>query len=173
MTAALGLITFGTVAAPYALPVLQNRNIWAAISLICVLLFTSGHMYNQIRGTPYVAGDGKGGIAYFTGGFQNQVGLETQLVAAICKFFSRLTGGQLSPAGPFAVMIVLTLMKFADGLLAFATISLALKVPRMTDPNAQTAAVFIWGAVILGTFSFLLSVFRIKNGGYPFWLPPF
>jgi oligosaccharyltransferase complex subunit gamma len=62
---------------------------------------------------------------------------------------------------------------FLDGVLAFATISLALKVPRMADPRAQQIAVFVWGGVILVMYSFLLSVFRIKNGGYPFWLPPF
>ncbi|KAK5159130.1 hypothetical protein LTR04_005105 [Oleoguttula sp. CCFEE 6159] len=142
-TAVLGLITFLAVAAPYYLPVIQNRNLWAAISLIAVLLFTSGHMFNHIRKVPYVQGDGKGGVSYFAGGFQNQVGLETQIVAAM-----------------YAV-------------LSFATISLALKVPRMTDPKAQQIAVFVWGGVMLGMYSFLLSVFRIKNGGYPFWLPPF
>jgi hypothetical protein len=77
-----------TVAAPYLLPVIQNRNLWAAISLIAVLLFTSGHMFNHIRKVPYVAADGKGGVSYFAGGFQNQFGLETQIVAAMCKFVS-------------------------------------------------------------------------------------
>ena len=43
----------------------------------------------------------------------------------------------------------------------------------MTDPKMQQIAVFIWGAVIFAMYSFLLSVFRIKNGGYPFHLPPF
>lgn len=43
----------------------------------------------------------------------------------------------------------------------------------MVDPQKQQIAVFIWGAVIFGMYSFLLSVFRIKNGGYPFYLPPF
>jgi len=142
-TAALGAITFVAVAGPYILPFLQNRNLWAAISIICVLLFTSGHMFNQIRNTPYAGGDGKGGVSYIAGGFQNQFGMETQIVAAM-----------------YAV-------------LAFATISLALKVPRMTDPRAQQVAVVLWAVVILGMYSFLLSVFRIKNGGYPFWLPPF
>ena len=84
-TAILGLITLVTVTAPYILPILQNRNLWAAFSLIAVLLFTSGHMFNHIRKVPYVAGDGKGGISYFAGGFSNQFGLETQIVAAICK----------------------------------------------------------------------------------------
>ncbi|KAK5107291.1 hypothetical protein LTR62_001420 [Meristemomyces frigidus] len=143
ITAVLGFITFATVATPYLLPVIQNRNLWAAISLIAVLLFTSGHMFNHIRKVPYVSGDGKGGVSYFAGGFQNQFGLETQIVAAMY------------------------------GVLSFATISLALKVPRMTDARSQQIAVFVWGGVILGMYSFLLSVFRIKNGGYPFWLPPF
>lgn len=142
-TGTLGAITVAAVAYPYLLPILSNRNLWAAISLIAILLFTSGHMFNQIRGTVYIAGDGKGGVSYFAGGFQNQYGLESQIVGAI-----------------YAV-------------LAFATISLALKVPRMADPKSQQVAVIVWGAVMFGMYSFLLSVFRVKNGGYPFWLPPF
>jgi oligosaccharyltransferase complex subunit gamma len=160
-TAGLGLITFAAVAAPYLLPVIQNRNLWAAVSLIAVLLFTSGHMFNHIRKVPYVSGDGKGGVSYFAGGFQNQFGLETQIVAAMCMFITPI----------FRAMTLADTN--ADGILSFATISLALKVPRMADPRAQQIAVFIWGGVILGMYSFLLSVFRIKNGGYPFWLPPF
>lgn len=85
-TAVLGLITFFAVASPYIVPILQNRNLWAALSLLGVLLFTSGHMFNHIRKTPYVSGDGKGGISYFAGGFSNQFGLESQIVAAICTF---------------------------------------------------------------------------------------
>lgn len=85
-TAIAGTITFLTVAAPYLVPIIQNRNLWAAVSLIAVLLFTSGHMFNHIRKVPYVSGDGKGGISYFAGGFQNQYGLETQIVAAMCTF---------------------------------------------------------------------------------------
>nr|XP_023927774.1 dolichyl-diphosphooligosaccharide--protein glycosyltransferase subunit 3-like [Quercus suber] len=143
VTAVVGALTFFAVAAPYILPIVQNRNLWAAISLILVLLFTSGHMFNHIRKTPYVQNNGKGGINYIAGGFSSQFGMETQIVAAMY------------------------------GVLAFATISLALKVPRMTDPRSQQVAVFVWGGVILGMYSFLLSVFRVKNGGYPFWLPPF
>ena len=83
-TSVLGLISLVTVAYPYVMPVIQNRNIWAGVSLIAVLLFTSGHMFNHIRKVPYVSGDGRGGISYFAGGFQNQLGLETQIVAALC-----------------------------------------------------------------------------------------
>ncbi|OAL01332.1 hypothetical protein IQ06DRAFT_248379 [Phaeosphaeriaceae sp. SRC1lsM3a] len=139
----LGFITLVSVAWPYVTPILQNRNLWAAFSLIAVLLFTSGHMFNHIRKTPYVQGDGKGGLSYFAGGFSNQFGLESQIIAAIY------------------------------GVLAFATISLALKVPRIADARAQQFAVFLWSGILLCMYSFLLSVFRTKNGGYQFWLPPF
>jgi oligosaccharyltransferase complex subunit gamma len=91
-TAVLGLITFFAVAFPYVVPILQNRNLWAAVSLLGVLLFTSGHMFNHIRKTPYVSGDGKGGITYFAGGFSNQFGLESQIVAAICEYFLDFAG---------------------------------------------------------------------------------
>jgi oligosaccharyltransferase complex subunit gamma len=80
----LGSITATITASPYVLPIVQNRNLWAAVSLIAILLFISGHMFNQIRKVPYVAGDGKGGISYFAGGFQTQYGLETQIIAALC-----------------------------------------------------------------------------------------
>ncbi|KAI1081347.1 hypothetical protein F5B20DRAFT_535725 [Whalleya microplaca] len=128
---------------PYLLPVIQNRNVWAGQTLIGILLFTSGHMFNQIRKVPYVAGNGHGGITYFASGFQNQFGLETQLVG------------------------------FIYGLLSFATIALALKTPRIRDPKLQQISVIAWGAVMVLMYSFLLSVFRVKNGGYPFKLPPF
>jgi oligosaccharyltransferase complex subunit gamma len=85
VTLLLGAITLFTVTSPYVIPIIQNRNIWAAISLIAILLFTSGHMFNHIRKVPYVAGDGRGGISYFAGGFSNQFGMETQIVAAMCK----------------------------------------------------------------------------------------
>lgn len=85
VTIVIGIFTFGTVAYPYILPVLQNRNLWAVLSLIMVLMFTSGHMYNHIRKVPYVTGNGKGGITYFAGGFSNQFGIETQIIAAVCK----------------------------------------------------------------------------------------
>lgn len=85
ITLSMGAVTLFTVLSPYVLPIVRNRNIWAAISLIAILLFTSGHMFNHIRRVPYVVGDGKGGISYFAGGFQTQFGMETQIVAAICE----------------------------------------------------------------------------------------
>ena len=83
----MGLVALVSVVGPYALPIIRNRNLWAAASLIFILLFTSGHMFNHIRKVPYVTSDGKGGITYFAGGFSNQLGMETQIIAAICKLY--------------------------------------------------------------------------------------
>lgn len=165
ITIILGSATALFVAWPWVLPVIQNRNIWAAISLISILLFTSGHMFNHIRKVPYVAGDGRGGISYFAGGFQNQFGMETQIVAAMCRFSSTF----------FHCLFLYFLRSNTqiDGILSFAAISLAVKVPRIADAKIQQAAALVWGAVIFFVYSFLLSVFRMKNGGYPFSLPPF
>ncbi|KAL1881435.1 hypothetical protein VTK73DRAFT_3953 [Phialemonium thermophilum] len=138
-----GAFTAAFVAWPYIFPFIRSRNPWAAVSLILILLFTSGHMFNHIRKVPYVASNNRGGISYFAGGFQNQFGMETQIVAAIY------------------------------GVLSFATICLVVKVPRIKDRNSQQVAVIAWSGVIFFVYSFLLSIFRIKNGGYPFSLPPF
>ncbi|KAK8056471.1 dolichyl-diphosphooligosaccharide-protein glycotransferase [Apiospora rasikravindrae] len=139
----LGIAGALAKAGPYILPIAQNRNAWAAISLIGILMFTSGHMFNQIRKVPYVAGDGRGGISYFSSGFQNQLGMETQIIA------------------------------FIYGLLSFSAIALIMKVPRVADAKKQQVWVLLWSAILFLLYSFLLSIFRIKNGGYPFSLPPF
>lgn len=89
ITIGLGLVTLMVTAWPYMLPIVQHRNVWASFSLIAILLFTSGHMFNHIRKVPYVSGDGRGGVTYFTPSFQSQLGLETQIVAAICKYRRR------------------------------------------------------------------------------------
>ena len=82
----MGVVTLFSVLSPYILPIIQNRNLWAALSIMAILLFTSGHMFNHIRKAPYVVGDGKGGISYFAAGYTNQFGLETQIIAAVCKW---------------------------------------------------------------------------------------
>lgn len=82
----LGVVTAIATSFHYIQPIIQNRNLWAAFTLIAIILFTSGHMFNHIRKVPYITQDKRGNIAYFAGGFQNQFGIETQIVAALCKF---------------------------------------------------------------------------------------
>ncbi|KAL5604293.1 hypothetical protein BROUX41_002266 [Berkeleyomyces rouxiae] len=138
-----GSLTLAAVMWPYIIPMIRSRNLWAAVSLIAILVFTSGHMFNHIRKVPYVAMTREGGISYFAGGFQNQLGLETQVIAAIY------------------------------GILSFCSISLAIKAPRIASPTGQRISVVILTAVILVVYSLLMNIFRYKNGGYPFRLPPF
>lgn len=57
-----------------------NKHFWAIITLVLILVFNAGHMYTQIRNSPYTRGGG-----YIAGGFQDQNGAETQIVAATCK----------------------------------------------------------------------------------------
>ena len=84
-TLVLGIVSLVTALSRYILPVVYSRNLWLAGSLILILMFTSGHMFNHIRKAPYVAGDGRGGISYFAAGFSTQYGMESQIVAAVCK----------------------------------------------------------------------------------------
>ncbi|EWC46513.1 hypothetical protein DRE_04236 [Drechslerella stenobrocha 248] len=138
----VGTATLSKLAYPYLAPALYSRNLWAALSLVAVLLFTSGHMFNHIRKVPYVAHGRNGGLSYIAGGFSNQFGLETQIVALV-----------------YAV-------------LAFSSIALCLKMPRLETASKQKIAVMAWNLVVLVMFSFLMSVFKMKNNSYPFFLPP-
>ncbi|KAN0061935.1 oligosaccharyl transferase subunit ost3/OST6 [Thecaphora frezii] len=81
-----------------------------------------------------------GKVQYFANGFQNQYGAETQIVAGIYA------------------------------LLAFSFVALTVLVPAQRDPTRQRAGVYVWSAIMLGTFSVLFAIFRIKNPSYPFRL---
>ncbi len=67
----------------------------------------------------------------------------------------------------------LTVKKHTDGILALSGISLAIKVPRISNPRTQGIAIVAWGGVLFVVYSALLTIFRGKNPGYPFSLPPF
>lgn len=58
-----------------------SRHFWAVVSLLLILVFNAGHMYTQIRNSPYSRN------GYISGGFQDQYGAETQIVAATCKYY--------------------------------------------------------------------------------------
>lgn len=143
ITALAGVATLAYTAGPYLLPIIQNRQVWATGTMIAILLFISGHMFNHIRKVPYVSSDGKGGVTYIAPGFQNQYGLETQIVATLY------------------------------GIMSFCTIALVTRVPRIANRRTQTLTALAIVAVMFVTNSFILRIFRIKNSGYPFSTPPF
>jgi oligosaccharyltransferase complex subunit gamma len=66
---------------PYILPLIQSKVIWQGASLVAILIFTSGHMWNRIRGAPYQGPNGQ----YIAPGFSQQFVLETQVVGVICE----------------------------------------------------------------------------------------
>ena len=68
----------------YLAPLFASRFLWAAVCIVAILVFTSGHMWNRIRGAPYTTPQG-----FIAPGFSNQFGLETQIVAALCKYRPR------------------------------------------------------------------------------------
>ncbi|SJX64441.1 related to OST3-oligosaccharyltransferase gamma subunit [Sporisorium reilianum f. sp. reilianum] len=118
----------------------SSKPLWMLLCLGSMIVFNSGYMWNSIRGAPYIAMGQGGKPEYFAGGFQNQYGVETQIVAAIYS------------------------------LLAFSFIALTVLVPAQRDPTRQRAGVYVWSAIFLATFSLLFYIFRTKNPSYPFRL---
>lgn len=64
--------------------IITDKNVWTLGCILFILMFTSGYMFNAIRNTPFTQSNGRGGFNYIVGGFQNQLGVETQIVATIC-----------------------------------------------------------------------------------------
>ncbi|KAJ4395888.1 oligosaccharyl transferase subunit ost3/OST6 [Gnomoniopsis smithogilvyi] len=139
----LGIVSALYAFFPYIELIWTSKYVWRILGLFWILAHSSGFMFNSIRGTQYAGQDGKGGISYIAGGFQSQYQLESQIIGV------------------------------AYGLLALSAIALADKIPRLNNPRIQSMAVLAWGGFMLVGYSLLLSIFRIKNGGYPFSLPPF
>lgn len=67
-------------------PVLTSRIIWGVGTTILCILFTSGYMWNKIKNAPYVQAGPGGRVSWVAGGYQNQLGLESQVVGALCKW---------------------------------------------------------------------------------------
>lgn len=57
-----------------------------------------------------------------------------------------------------------------DGLLAFSAVALASLAPKMLGSYRQRFAVYIWIGVMIFVFSYLVKVFKYKNGGRSKWL---
>ncbi|KAF8636581.1 hypothetical protein AX17_003392 [Amanita inopinata Kibby_2008] len=77
---------------------------------------------------------------WLASGFQNQFGQEVQVIA------------------------------FIYGLLAASFLMLIVVVPKQTSPLRQKVQVYLWTIIIMIVYSILVSLFRIKNRGYPFKL---
>ncbi|KAF8334297.1 uncharacterized protein EI90DRAFT_3051724, partial [Cantharellus anzutake] len=80
------------------------------------------------------------GARWIAGGYSNQYGAETYVVATLY------------------------------GTLALTQVALIILVPRIRKRNQQRAAVYVWSFVTIILYSVLMSLFRVKNSGYPFRL---
>ena len=83
----LGTLAFAAWSArAFLIPVVQSRIVWGVASMILILTFTSGYMWNKIKNAPYVHVNQEGHVSWFAGGYQNQLGLESQVVAGMCEY---------------------------------------------------------------------------------------
>jgi len=62
-------------------------------------------------------------------------------------------------------------MAMTDGILAFSAYTLAVTVPSMSnDKTRQRVGGYLWLGVMVVMASVLVSIFHVKNPGYPFKL---
>lgn len=74
------VLAVGLLSYQYLAPLFTSRFLWAAMCIVAILVFTSGHMWNRIRNAPYASPQG-----FIAPGFSNQFVLETQIVGGLCE----------------------------------------------------------------------------------------
>lgn len=117
---------------------LSSRTLWSGLSLVAVLLLTTGYMFNQIRGVPYVRELANGQVDYIIAGQQMQLGVETQI------------------------------MSFIYGLLSLLIVVLWKRLPTIKSPSVHFFSVVIVSVMIFLAYSAMLCVFGHKGTGYPY-----
>ncbi|KAI5969771.1 OST3 [Candida margitis] len=117
---------------------LTSKLSWCIVSLITVLLFTTGYMFNQIRGSPYVLEHADGKTDYFAPGQQTQFGIETQI------------------------------MSFLYGILSILVIILIKRAPEIKNDSISLILVSVVSLLIFVLFSLVLSIFGLKGMGFPY-----
>ncbi|CAK9441586.1 uncharacterized protein LODBEIA_P54540 [Lodderomyces beijingensis] len=118
--------------------VLLSRLVWIGVSIVSVLLFTTGYMFNKIRGSPYLIEHPDGRTEYFIGGQQTQLGIETQIIS------------------------------FIYGLMSILVIILIKRAPEIKTPSINLILVAVISGLIFLLFSLLLSIFGLKGLGFPY-----
>ncbi|QWU87003.1 hypothetical protein CA3LBN_001221 [Candidozyma haemuli] len=84
------VITFAVVSllkrySSYASAEFRSAYVWGTLCSGAILMFTSGYMFNQIRGAPYFR-ETENSVEYFAMSPQNQYGLETQAISSLYGF---------------------------------------------------------------------------------------
>ncbi|CAG8547422.1 7568_t:CDS:2 [Paraglomus occultum] len=137
-----GLLAFLKMVYPMIQKFIWNRNVWAALSLVIILMMTSGHMWNQIRTPPYVISQ-HGRVSYVASGFQSQFGLESQIVAVMYGVCALST-----------IALITSVPKLNDPIKQRFGIYVSI----------------LWTGILVAMFSLVFALFRVKQPGYPFRL---
>jgi len=120
--------------------IFSNKRIWRALSLILIILFCSGYMYNRIRGTAFTGQGPHKETIYFTPSQQTQYGAETQIVSVV-----------------YALLVVCFVV-----LMDSAT--------KITSQKLRFLVVMASSLVAYILYGYLVSCFRQKSSMYPFKL---
>ncbi|KAK3814904.1 MAG: hypothetical protein J3Q66DRAFT_432643 [Benniella sp.] len=118
----------------------SSKYFWSSVSMFTIFIMISGHMWNHIRNPPYTVQGRDGRPGFIAQGFQNQFGLESQIVAIV---YAVLTG---------CVILLISV------------------IPKIENPTMQRTAVWVSMGLFVFMFSVLVQLFRIKNPAYPFTL---
>ncbi|VEU23874.1 DEKNAAC104846 [Brettanomyces naardenensis] len=122
---------------------IYNKKLWRAACMILSILFCSGYMYNNIRGTEFTGKGKDGEILYFSPSQQSQYGAETQIISVVYAFLA------------VGVILILDTNR------------------KLTDPKLRFIANLAASVTVYFLYAYLLSCFRVKSGGYPFKLLSF
>lgn len=118
--------------------IVQNKNVWQFASLVLIILFISGHMYNQIRNPDLYKTDKQGKIHYVAVGHNLQFRSETQAVT------------------------------FLYGLLSAVLVLLIRLIPTINKPLTKLITSVACCVATLLLYSFIIEIYRIKSPTYPF-----
>jgi len=125
-----------------SLDFLWDKKKWSYFCIVLILAFTSGQMWNHIRGPPFYHSNPRTGqVSYIHGGTQMQLVSETYIVFAV-----------------YGLIV-----------LGFVKINEAFEDKSGEISKRRSSAFFGMGMVVL-FFSILLSIFRRKYGSYPYTL---
>lgn len=120
--------------------VLRLLFVWGSAALVAILLFLAGHMFNQIRQTPFIREGSQGQPEYVAPSLQMQYGIETQAVSTVY------------------------------GLLSLLVVLLVSRVGRIQHAKVQFAAAVAVLVVLYFAYSAYVVMFTVKSRGYPYQL---
>lgn len=120
--------------------VVQSRNLWLLVTLASILVFISGHMFNQIRNSPSVREDADGNTLFFHPAQNMQVGAETKIVFGIYSVI---------------VAVLVALVRF---------------VPALKNAQMAAVGCCVCCVVLTLAYSSLINAYALKSASYPFKL---